>query len=198
MLEDWQYDGSELRKIVLNNREKQYVLGTILGTSSLIWPKNALNPHLQMRESKNKGGNWLRCKAEELKRFSRKKSFIFDSDSFRWNSVSDTCWIDFYNLCYKDKIKNIAARWLDQLRDIGLAVWFIDKGYLTNRSCMIKISRLNKSSVAAIEDYFKIIDIPIKIKMHGGSKVISFENESRKKFLNLVSPCFPAFMRKTI
>ena len=99
MLEDWQYDGSELRKIVLNNREKQYVLGTILGTSSLIWPKNALNPHLQMRESKNKGGNWLRCKAEELKRFSRKKSFIFDSDSFRWNSVSDTCWIDFYNLC---------------------------------------------------------------------------------------------------
>jgi len=195
MLEEWQYDGSDLRKLTLTNREKQYVLGTLLGTSSLIWPKNAKNPHLQMRESKSKGGEWLRCKAEELKRFNRKKSFILDKDSFRWNSVSDPCWKDLFNLTYKNNEKTITSQWLDKLQDIGIMAWFIDKGQINYKNCTIRISRLNKESVDACIEYFKIIDIPTIVKKNGGSTVLSFEGNSKEKLLKLVSPCLPAFLR---
>lgn len=196
MLEEWQFDASNLRKIHLTNREKQIVLGTILGTSSLIFPKNASNPHLQMRESRSKGPEWLRCKAEELKKFSRKKSFTIDKDSFRWNSISDISWLEFYDLCYKNRKKTITLKWLDQLQDIGITTWFIDKGIITPKNCMIRISRFEKKSIDACLEYFKIINIEANVKMHGGSKVLCFEGKSREKIIKLISPCFPAYLRR--
>jgi len=196
MLDEWQFDASNLRKLTLSNREKQFVLGTLLGTSSLIFPDNASNPHLQMRESKSKGAEWLRCKAEELKKFSRKKSFTVDKDSFRWNSISDPCWIDFYNLCYKNRKKTITLKWLDQLQDIGITTWFIDKGTINNKNCLIRVSRMDQSSIDCCLEYFKIIELEAKCKMHGGSKVLCFEDQSRAKLLKLISPCFPAFLRR--
>lgn len=196
MLDEWQFDASNLRKLTLSNREKQFVLGTLLGTSSLIFPDNASNPHLQMRESKSKGAEWLRCKAEELKKFSRKKSFTVDKDSFRWNSISDPCWIDFYNLCYKNRKKTITLKWLDQLQDIGITTWFIDKGTINNKNCLIRVSRMDQSSIDCCLEYFQIIELEAKCKMHGGSKVLCFEDQSRAKLLKLISPCFPAFLRR--
>lgn len=196
MLEDWQFDASNLRKLSLTNREKQFVLGSLLGTSSLIFPKNASNPHLQMRESRSKGAEWLRCKAEELKKFSRKKSFTVDKDSFRWNSISDPCWLDFYNLCYKNRNKTITLKWLDQLQDIGITTWFIDKGIITQKNCMLRISRLEQESIDCCIEYFNIIEIEPKIKMHGGSKVLCWDGKNKDKLLKLISPCFPAFLRR--
>jgi hypothetical protein len=198
MLEDWQHDGAELRKLNLTNREKQYVLGTLLGTSSIIWAKNSKTPHLQMRESVNKEGSWLRCKAEELKKFSRPKSFILDNYSFRWNSIADYCWIDYYNLCYKDGVKKINIKWLDQLQDIGIAVWMIDKGQITNKNCYIRVSRLCNESIDTCIEYFNIIGIPCKYKKIGGSHTIFFEKDSYKKMIKLISPCFPAYLRNNI
>ena len=195
MLDDWQHDGKKFRKIELTNREKQFVLGSLLGNSSIIFPKNSVSPHMQMRESIKKGGTWLRCKAEELKRFSRQKSFISDKDSYRWNSVTNLCWDYFYNLCYKDKTKTITFEWLDQLQDLGLAVWFLDKGQILQKSCYIRVSRLDEKSLDTFVQYFKIIDIPCKIKKHGGSTVINFEDKERDKFIKLVGPCFPNYLK---
>ena len=196
MLDEWQFNGKILRQFVLSNREKQVVLGTLLGNSSIIFPKKSSFPHLQMRESIRKGGNWIRCKAEELKKFSRAKSFVADKDSFRWNSISDQCWQYFYNLCYKNGAKNITAEWLDQLQDYGICCWVLDKGVLSSRSAHIRISRLNQESVANIVEYFKIIDIPVSVKKHGGSTIINFENEQKNKLFKIIGHCFPAYTRK--
>jgi len=195
MLDEWQHDGKKLRKIDLTNREKQFVLGGLLGNGSVIFPKNSLSPHLQLRESIKKGGLWLRCKAEELKKFSRQKSFISDKDSYRWNSITNHCWHSYYKLCYKNKKKEITFEWLDQLQDMGIAVWFLDKGHILTKSCYIRSSRLSKSSLNILQEYFKIIDIPCVIKKHGGSTVISFEDNNRDKLIKLIGPCFPNYMK---
>jgi hypothetical protein len=196
MLDDWQFDGKSLRKLTLTNRERQVVLGTILGNSSIVFPKKSSFPHLQMRESISKGGMWIRCKAEELKKFSRLKSFVADKDSFRWNSISDGCWLEFYQLCYKNGKKTISMEWLDQLQDYGICCWFLDKGVILNKSAHIRVSRLDKTSLEVIKEYFNIIGMPVEIKKHGGSTIINFENDSRQKFIKLISPCFPAYYRK--
>jgi len=196
-IDDWQNNNQEPKQLVLTNREKQVVLGSILGNSSIIKPAKSLNPHFQMRESISKGGNWIRCKAEELKRLSRKKSFIKDSNSYRWNSISAECFIEFYNLCYENNNKTIKPELLDKLQDYGITCWFMDKGFLNNKYCSIRISRLNQESIDNIKEYFNIIDMPCVIKKFGGSKIINFEEKSRDKFIRLISPCMPAYMRKT-
>jgi len=195
MLDEWQYDGKKLRCFNLTNREKQFVLGSLLGNSSIIFPKNSKCPHLQMRESVRKGGLWLRCKAEELKRFSRQKSFIADKDSYRWNSVSNVCWENYFELCYTNKKKTISMKWLDQLQDVGLAVWFLDKGQINAKNCFIRASRLDKKSIETCLEYFRIIEIPCTVKKNGGSTVFSFEDENKIKFIKLVGPCFPNYMK---
>jgi len=195
MLDNWQYDGKSLRKIDLTNREKQFVLGTLLGNGSIIMPKNSLSPHLQIRESINKGGNWLRCKAEELKRFSRQKSFISDKDSFRWNSITNECWRYYFELCYKNKKKKITLEWLDQLQDIGITAWFIDKGQIFANHCHIRVSRLCKDSLETLQEYFQIIEIPCSLKKHGGSMVVHFEKKETEKLIRLIGPCFPNYLK---
>lgn len=195
MLEDWQHDGKKLRKIELTNREKQFVLGSILGNGSIIFPKNSNNPHFQMRESIKKGGLWLRCKAEELKRFSRQKAFIQDKDSYRWNSISNDCWNYFHNIFYKNGKKTVSMSVLDMLQDIGISVWFLDKGQILHDSCHIRISRFNKESVDNFIKYFEIIDIPCLVKKYGGSTVLHFENKEMIKLIKLIGPCFPSYLK---
>ena len=196
MLDDWQFDGKNLRKLNLTNREKQVVLGTLLGNSSIIFPQKSSYPHLQMRESISKGGSWIRCKAEELRKFSRAKSFVADKDSFRWNSISDECWMYFYILCYKNQKKTITPEWLDQLQDYGICCWFMDKGNLLARSSHIRVSRLNEESLKNIATYFDVIGIQTTIKKHGGSTVIHFDMEATKKLFKIIGHCIPAFVKK--
>lgn len=197
MLDDWQNDGTQLRQLVLSNREKQVVLGSLLGSSSIIKPAKSKNPHFQMRESISKGGNWIRCKAYELARFSRPKSFVADKDSFRWNSISDSCWNQFYDLCYKDGNKHITSQWLDQLQDFGIACWFLDKGCIKDKNCFIRISRMNQESIDNILNFFKIIDIPANVKNHGGSKILNFEKENKTKLLKLIVHRFPLYLKSS-
>ena len=198
MLEDWQQDGVDLRSLDFTNREKQIVLGTLLGNSSIIFPNKSKYPHLQMRESISKGGNWIRCKAHELKKFSRPKSFIADKDSYRWNSISNVCWKQFHNMCYKEDEKVICSKWLDQLQDLGMACWFMDKGELKTNSCHLRISRLNKESVDDIKNYFEIIGIPGDVKNIGGSRVLQFTKENQIKFLKTIQHQLPLYYRLQI
>ncbi len=195
MLDDWQNKNNAVPKVIFTNREKQLILGTLLGNSSIIKPKKSKNPHFQMRESISKGGTWIRCKAYELKKFSRPKSFVADSDSFRWNSVSCSCWEDIYKFCYKDGKKFVSMNWLDQLQDYALACWFMDKGALSKNSASIRISRLDEESLDNIENYFKIIGIPGEIKNFGGSKIINFKNKNQIKFMHLIGQKLPLYKR---
>jgi hypothetical protein len=195
MLDEWQYDGKKLRKIDLTNREKQFVLGSLLGNGSIIFPKKSLSPHLQLRESISKGGTWLRCKAEELKRFSRQKAFIRDQDSFRWNSITNPCWEYFFDICYKNRKKDVTMNWLDLLQDIGLAVWFLDKGHIFQKSCHIRVSRMNESSMKNFIEYFRIIEIPCTLKKYGGSTVLHFDQEEMVRLIRLIGPCFPNYLK---
>jgi hypothetical protein len=193
MLEEWQSDGENLRQLALANKEKQVVLGSLLGNSSIIKPKKSRNPHFQMRESISKGGNWIRCKAHELVKFSRGKSFVQDRDSYRWNSISNQCWKNYHELCYRGNKKFVSMQWLDQLQDYGLACWFLDKGEIRERSLYIRISRFDKKSVENIVKYFEIIGIPVQVKKFGGSKILHFNQESKVKFLKLISHRFPLY-----
>ena len=131
MIQSWQFYQSNLN---LNEREYQIITGTLLGTSSVIFPKKSKNPHLLMRSTK-KDSIWLRCKAFELKKLSRPKSFIEDSYSYRWNSMSSELLVKFYDIFYKNNEKYISVELLESLKPLSICCWFLDKGFINEYEC---------------------------------------------------------------
>lgn len=135
-----------------NDWHKQIIMGTILGGSSLIRPKNGKNCHLFMRSSNHK---WLRYKATELEPFSSPNPFNLDGKTLRWHSSCYPIFNDFYNLFYQDKKKTIKMEILDSLRDIGLAVWFGDCGRIVKDKVIINTNCFGLEGNRIIQQYFK-------------------------------------------
>lgn len=193
MLDDWQINPDSLRNIKLSNREKQTILGTLLGTSSIIHPKKSKNPHLLMRCNKNSNVDWLRCKAEELKKLSRPKSFIEDDTGYRWNSFSNNLFFDFKNLFYEKGIKEIKLEALDSLNDLGLCTWFLDKGIYKENLCGFKFSNITKKSISNVIEYFFVIGFPIISKKN--NELLFKNKEVSESFIKLISHCIPLTLK---
>src|SRR3989344_5251240 len=183
-------------KRLLTNLEKQIVLGTLLGTGSIICPAKSKCPHIQLREAKSNEGKWLCCKAEYLKRFARSTPFSEDDDSYRWSSISDMCWKELYDLCYTRGHKKITMTWLDQLTDIGLTTWYIDKGYEKNKLAHLKTSRFGKQGTQLIAQFFNEVACECEvIKVHGLYN-IRFTQEGSRAYYNIIDPCFPKYLKQ--
>ena len=193
MLDDWQINPDSLRNIKLSNREKQTILGTLLGTSSIIHPKKSKSPHLLMRGNKNSNVDWLRCKAEELRKLSRPKSFIEDDTGYRWNSFSNNLFFDFKNLFYEKGIKEIKLEALDSLNDLGLCTWFLDKGIYKENLCGFKFSNITKKSISNIIEYFFVIGFPIISKKN--NELLFKNKEVSENFIKLISHCIPLALK---
>jgi hypothetical protein len=193
MLDDWQTNPDNFRNIKLSNREKQTILGTLLGTSSIIHPKKSKNPHLLMRCNKNLNVNWLRCKAEELKKLSRPKSFIEDNTGYRWNSFSNYLFFEYKNLFYEKGIKQIKTEVLDSLNDLGLCTWFLDKGIYKENLCGFKACYLNKNSISNIIEYFFAIGFPIANK--NSNELLFKTKEISENFIKLINHCIPLALK---
>lgn len=193
MLDDWQINPDSLRNIKLSNREKQTILGTLLGTSSIIHPKKSKNPHLLMRCNKNSNVYWLRCKAEELRKLSRPKSFIEDETGYRWNSFSNNLFFEYKNLFYEKGIKQVKMEVLDSLNDLGLCTWFLDKGIHRENLCGFKISSLDKKSISNIVEYFFTIGFPITNKNY--NELLFKTREVSEKFIKLIDHCIPLALK---
>ena len=110
--------------------QKQIIIGTVLGGSSIVKPAKGRNCYLFMR-SKNK--DWLIYKTTELEGFSSQRPFNLEGNTLRWHSNCYPIFNEFYELFYKNGKKIVTMNILDRLRDIGLAIWYGDAGKLNRR-----------------------------------------------------------------
>lgn len=156
MVNEWQYFENNLN---ISERESQIILGTLLGTSSVIYPAKSKNPHLLMRSNK-KNPIWIRCKAFELKKLSRPKSFMEDHYSYRWNSISTELLLPYYDIFYKNKNKQITLNLLESLKPLSICCWFLDKGFVNDTECGFKLFE-EKKSLKNILKYFNLLDMPL-------------------------------------
>lgn len=189
MIQSWQFYQNNLN---LNEREYQIITGTLLGTSSIVFPKKSKNPHLLMRSTK-KDSIWLRCKAFELKKLSRPKSFIEDNYSYRWNSMSSELLIQFYNIFYKNNEKNISVELLESLKPLSICCWFLDKGFINEYECGFKFNE-NKKSLNNILKYFDLISLPLKKNNHS----YIFEEKNIAMFFKIIKNHIPNEIKKNI
>jgi len=190
MIEEWQYTEKNLR---INERESQIIIGTLLGTSSIIFPKKSKNPHLLMRSTK-KNPTWIRCKAYELKRFSRPKSFIEDQYSFRWNSISTELLMPYYDLFYKKNNKEISLQTLESLRPLSICCLFLDRGFINDFECGFKMNEDKKSNKNILK-YFCLLDLPL---IESKNNYIFSDKKNVSKFFNIIKNHIPNEIKKNI
>lgn len=190
MLQEWQFYQNNIN---LTDREFQIIIGTLLGTSSIVFPKKSKNPHLLMRCTK-KNPIWLRCKAFELKKLSRPKSFIEDKYSYRWNSMSSELLIQFYNIFYKNKEKFISKILLESLKPLSICCWFLDKGFIDEYECGFKFNE-DKKSLGNILKFFELLDLPL---VKNNNNYIFENKKNTNMFFKIIKNHIPNEIKKNI
>lgn len=175
--------------------QRQIVMGTVLGGSSLVKPSKGRNCYLFMR-SKNR--NWLCYKASELKQFSSQRPFTEEGNTLRWHSNCFPVFNEFRELFYSNNKKIVNMEILDQLRDIGLSVWFGDSGKFKKGIVTINTHKFGEEGTDIITKYFNEVGINSKTVKERGNFRTTFTKEGSEKFLLTIAHRLPDFMHDKI
>jgi hypothetical protein len=167
--------------------QQQIIIGTILGGSSIVKTKNTINCYLSMR---GKNPKWLQCKAQELQYLSAQNPYHAEGKYYRWHSRCSPVFSEFREMFYKDGKKKINIDILNELRNIGLSVWFMDVGTLKDNKIIMKTRSLGKGGDIIAKQYFTEIDLNVEIV---GNK-LQFDEKSTEKFIKVVGDFIPKFM----
>jgi hypothetical protein len=171
-----------MRTFQLHSLQKQVILGTLLGTSCCRKHPRGKNHSLYMRATDDL--NWFRVKCGHLGEYARDPY----SESLTWESCSHSMWNDFRDLCYTDGRKKANMEWLDTLSDLGLSVWFLDKGGICGNKAYIRVANLEDHEI--IQRWFNEVNYPCQIK----KKIAVFDPETSKRLLKAITPCFPKYL----
>lgn len=90
---------------------------------------------------------------------------------------------------------------LDGLRDIAIAIWFLDGGSKTGRNrknAYINTTKFGENGTNIILEYFNSMDIFCNINKDGKRFKILFTVEGTVKLFKIIAHQFPVFMHDRI
>lgn len=176
----------------MNEDQKQIVLGTLLGNGYIC--KSKKNCYLCMRHSE-RHLPWLQSKAFELQSLGSKTAWYHYETTVTWRSACDPVFTELRSFCYPNGKKQVRMEWLDQLRDIGIAIWFGDSGCLTGRqqrNACLRTQSYGLEGNEIIERYFNEVGIPCNKNKSRNSYVIVFTVPGTQALLKMIAPCLPS------
>ncbi len=176
--------------------QRQIIIGTILGGSSLVKPKRGRNCYLFMRSSDKA---WLNYKATELGALASQRPFTNESNTLRWHSNCYPIFTEYYQIFYGSGKKEVKMENLDYLRDIGLAIWYGDCGKLKWSKIILNTSRFGEEGNEIICNYLKEAGIGESevVKERKCLRIVLSETATQK-FLGVVAHRLPDFMHKQL
>lgn len=177
--------------------QRQIIIGTLLGGSSIVKPKNGKNCYLSMR---GKYVYWIEYKALELKNLASPKSILFEKKTnyFRWHSLCYSCFTEFYKMFYEKNNKKIEMNTLNELRDIGLAIWFVDIGKIQNNTISFKTNQFGRKGTETIAQYLTEIDLKTTILERKNGFRVKIDETSSERFLKVIAHRVPEFMEEKL
>ena len=174
--------------------QEQIIIGTVLGGSSLIKPPRGTNYYLSMRSNNEL---WLAYKITELSGYFKNTKIFKYKKTYRCNSICSEKLTQIHDFMYQDNKRIITKELLEPLRDIGLAIWFLESGGKTGRdkkNVYLNSTRFGESGSELIKDYFNSLDIPCEINRNKKRLRIVFTVWGSLRFLKTTANCFPEFM----
>jgi hypothetical protein len=173
--------------------QRQIIIGTILGGSSIVKPKGGRNSYLSMR---GKDAYWLEYKSQELKNLASPTPFLIENENkyFRWHSLCYPEFNEYHELFYRSGKKCVSMEVLNELRDIGLAIWFLDGGKLDRGRIVFNTNVFKEAGTKLISQYFNEISMNSDAIIKGNSFRVTIEADSVDKFFKVIAKQVPQFM----
>lgn len=175
----------------MNDNQKQIILGTLLGNGYIC--KGRRNCYFCIRHSA-RHNQWLQSKASELTDLASLTPLYQSGTTCTWRSACDPFFTELREFCYPDGKKQVSMEWLDQLRDIGIAVWYGDSGTLTgrkNRNASLRTQSYGEEGNQIIEQYFNEVGIPCHINKSRKSFIIVFTVDGTEILIKMIGQCLP-------
>lgn len=179
---------------MLYDFQHQILIGTILGGSSLVKPPKGKNYYLSMR---GKNENWLKYKMEEMPDYFSNVSLHKYANTFRCNSTCSPVLTEIKDVLYESNKRKISMPVLDSLKDIALAVWYLDGGSKTGRgrkNAYINTTKFGEEGTKTIIQYFNEVDIPCNVNRDGKRIKVLFGVESTNTFFKIIAHHCPIYM----
>lgn len=168
--------------------QRQVIIGTLLGTSAIYKAPKARNAMLIMRGHDQK---WIQCKAQEIEEFTSENPYTTyerkGNPYYAWHSKCSPLFNHFQDMFYQENKKIVTMEILNELRDIGMAVWFVDCGEVRDNRVIIPGNEI-------ISQYFSEIGIENEMK----DKEIILTEEATNKFIYIVAPNIPEFKKNLL
>lgn len=174
--------------------ENQVLIGTVLGGSSLVKPPKGKNYYLSMR-SKNK--DWLQYKMAEMSSYFTRPKIHLYGNTYRANSSCSETLTEFRGSLYEDENRNVSMEVLDSLRDIGIAIWFLDGGSKTGRgkkNAYINTTKFGEDGTKVVLKYFNEVGMQCNVNRDGHRMKVLFTVEGTEVLFKTIAHHFPKFM----
>lgn len=182
---------------ILSDWQRQIIVGTILGGSSLVKPPKGRNCYLFMRSSDKE---WIEYKAEELKCLSSQRPFTLEGNTLRWHSNCYPLFNELRNIFYDKETKFITEHILDEvcMKDIGLATWFGDCGKVKKDRIWLNTHKFGENGTNAICNWFNSAMLEAEVAKERDSYRVVLTRKGTQKFLATVAHTMPDFMCKRL
>lgn len=174
-----------------NSWQKQIIMGTILGGSSIVKPAKGRNCYLFMRSCKQ---DWVKYKAEELKSLASEHPFTQEGNTLRWHSNCYPVFNEFRDEFYKGDKKKLTMNILDKLMDIGLAVWYGDRGKLIRNKLVLNTGAFGEDGTNLAIKYFNEVGIECNLYKERNKFRVQFTKEGTLKYFATIAHTLPEFM----
>ncbi len=149
----------------LTNKQKQLLIGTLLGDGTLRLGKRNTNAGLKIQHSE-KDKDYLKFKHSILKNFVtgkiiREKKINKDTNksylSQLFITITHPEFTEFHKLFYKIKKKIVTNKILSKLKPFGLAIWIMDDGYYNKVGKFMDLYTMNftHKEHLIMQDWFK-------------------------------------------
>lgn len=181
------------KNATLFSRERQIILGTMLGGSSCLQYGRAKHHLVSMR---GKDAEWIGYKASELRRLASESPITSEADGYlRWHSFSLPCLDEIRGLFYNGTQRCIAPSVFAELRDIALAIWLGDSGDVNPRGISLKVG-VHGVHAKDCRQYFRDLDMPCNLSGSGRATKLVFDDKVSYRFLQICGHQVPPVLAK--
>lgn len=186
----------------LTPRQREYVLGAVLGDDSLILRKVSIHANLRTAQSLAHS-EYLMWKYQIMKdhtltpprvRKNNRYDRVHWGIGFTTRTTPDLTAL--YKLCYPNDRKSVSLGWLNQLTAFSLAVWYMDDGtYAPGRDfCMLYTGAFPHRQQVMIQRYlYERWGITGCVIQHNRRQwCLRFTRLGTQQLLSVIEPCIKA------
>jgi hypothetical protein len=101
------------------------------------------------------------------------------------------------DVLYDGNKRKISMNVLDSLRDIALAIWFLDGGSKTGRdrkNAYLNTTRFGEAGTKIVLNYFNSLGMTCNVNRDSDRYKVLFTVEGTTRFLKVIAHMFPTFM----